>query len=92
MIAFTSLRNTAFRRLFAGQLFADLGTWLDYIAVTVIVAYHWQLGPAYIAMIIMAMGLPYLVLGPLVSVKTDFMMPRSVMLICLGCRLPLILP
>lgn len=90
MFGFPSLRHATFRKLFVGQIFADIGNWLDYIAVTVIVAFHWNLGPTYVAITLMASSLPWIVLGPLVSVKLDRMTPRTVLLVCLLSRIPII--
>ncbi|WP_316568346.1 MFS transporter [Neobacillus sp. YIM B06451] len=83
---FGVLRNKAFRSLFTAQLFSDLGNWLDFIAIQVIVAYHWNLGEEAIAAVIIVLGLPWVVIGPFASVFVERMSKKHVMIVTLLLR------
>ncbi|WP_409275399.1 MFS transporter [Neobacillus sp. SCS-31] len=83
---FGVLRNKAFRSLFTAQLFSDLGNWLDFIAIQVIVAYHWNHGEEAIAAVIIVLGLPWVVIGPFASVFVERMSKKHVMIVTLLLR------
>ncbi|GAM13557.1 MFS transporter [Mesobacillus selenatarsenatis] len=84
---FKPLRNKAYRSLFGAQVFSDLGNWLDFIAIQVIVAYHWGLGEAAIASVIIVMGIPWVIIGPLASVFVDKLPKKTFMISCLSLRI-----
>ncbi|WP_059169966.1 MFS transporter [Bacillus sp. FJAT-27445] len=77
---FAALRNRSFRSLFTAQVFSDLGNWLDFIAIQVVVAYHWGLGEAAIASVIIALALPWVIIGPFAGVFVERMPKRMVMI------------
>ncbi|MBT2680906.1 MFS transporter [Bacillus sp. ISL-35] len=83
---FKPLKNKAYRSLFGAQVFSDLGNWLDFIAIQVIVAYHWGLGEAAIASVIIIMGIPWVIIGPLASVFVDRLPQKILMITCLLLR------
>ncbi|CAM4012746.1 MFS transporter [Mesobacillus thioparans] len=83
---FKPLKNKAYRSLFGAQVFSDLGNWLDFIAIQVIVAYHWGLGEAAIASVIIIMGIPWVIIGPLASVFVDRLPQKTLMITCLLFR------
>jgi MFS family permease len=83
---FKPLKNKAYRSLFGAQVFSDLGNWLDFIAIQVIVAYHWGLGEAAIASVIIIMGIPWVFIGPLASVFVDKLPQKTLMITCLLLR------
>jgi MFS family permease len=83
---FKPLKNKAYRSLFGAQVFSDLGNWLDFIAIQVIVAYHWGLGEAAIASVIIIMGIPWVFIGPLASVFVDRLPQKTLMITCLLLR------
>ena len=83
---FKPLRNKAYRSLFGAQVFSDLGNWLDFVAIQVIVAYHWGLGEAAIASVIIVLGLPWVIIGPLASVFVDRLPKKMLMISCLLLR------
>jgi predicted MFS family arabinose efflux permease len=85
------LKIPPFRALFSGQVLSDLGTWLDFTALTVLIAYHWQLGPSAVAGLMMAIGIPIVFVGPLVSVWADRWPRRRLMLLCVGLRTLIVL-
>lgn len=84
---FKPLNNKAYRSLFGAQVFSDLGNWLDFVAIQVIVAYHWGLGEAAIASVIIMLGLPWVIIGPLASVFIDRLPKKSLMIACLLLRI-----
>jgi predicted MFS family arabinose efflux permease len=84
---FKPLKNKAYRSLFGAQVFSDLGNWLDFIAIQVIVAYHWGLGEAAIASVIIVMGIPWVLIGPLASVFVDRLPQKTLMITCLLLRI-----
>ncbi|MDQ0414283.1 MFS transporter [Mesobacillus stamsii] len=84
---FKPLKNKAYRSLFGAQVFSDLGNWLDFIAVQVIIAYHWELGEAAIASVIIITGIPWVVIGPLASVFVDRLPQKTLMITCLLFRI-----
>lgn len=84
---FKPLNNKAYRSLFGAQVFSDLGNWLDFVAIQVIVAYHWGLGEAAIASVIIVLGLPWVIIGPLASVFIDRLPKKSLMIACLMLRI-----
>jgi MFS family permease len=84
---FKPLKNKAYRSLFGAQVFSDLGNWLDFIAIQVIVAYHWGLGEGAIASVIIVMGIPWVIIGPLASVYVDRLPQKMLMITCLWLRI-----
>jgi MFS family permease len=68
--------------LFSGQLFSDLGTWLDLLALSVLVAYTWELGAAELAALTIVLGLPWVVIGPFASVWADRLPRKGLMIAC----------
>lgn len=83
---FKPLRNKSYRSLFGAQIFSDLGNWLDLVTIQVIVAYHWGLGEAAIASVIIVLGLPWVIIGPLASVFVDRLPKKMLMISCLLLR------
>ncbi|SMO48468.1 MFS transporter [Melghirimyces algeriensis] len=78
---FSPLRQRNFGKLFIAQLFSDLGNWLDFIALNTLVVYAWGLGPEAVAALVITLGLPWVVIGPLASVWTDRAPKRLVMIL-----------
>jgi len=74
------LKNKRFSLLFSGQLLSDCGNWLDYIAIYTLLVYTWQLGPDAVAAQVIAAGVPWIFLGPLISVWVD-RLPTKVTLV-----------
>ncbi|GIN91293.1 putative MFS-type transporter YfiS [Siminovitchia terrae] len=84
---FKPLKFRSFRSLFGAQIFSDLGNWLDLITLQVIVAYHWGLDEMAIAAVIIALGLPWVIIGPFTSVFVDRLPKKQMMVICLFLRI-----
>lgn len=76
---FRPLKQGSFLKLYIAQVFSDLGNWLDFIALNVIIAYRWELGPEMLAAETVAFGLPWIVFGPVFAVYTDRFPKRIVM-------------
>ncbi|WP_420348135.1 MFS transporter [Pelagibius sp.] len=58
-------------RLLGAQVPADFADWLDFVAVGALLAFTWQQGPMAFALLAAAMGLPYVLIGPLAGALTD---------------------
>ncbi|WP_102271630.1 MFS transporter [Cytobacillus massiliigabonensis] len=84
---FKPLKIRSFRSLFGAQVFSDLGNWLDFVAIQVIVAYNWGLDASAIASVIIVIGLPWVIVGPFASVFVDRMPKKPIMIICLLLRI-----
>ena len=76
---FRPLKQSSFLKLYIAQVFSDLGNWLDFIALNVIIAYRWELGPEMLAAETVAFGLPWIVFGPVFAVYTDRFSKRIAM-------------
>lgn len=63
--------NPGFARLIAAQIPADLADWLAFVAVAATLAYGWQAPPLAFALLGLAMGLPYVVIGPFAGALVD---------------------
>lgn len=84
---FKPLKERSFRSLFGAQVFSDLGNWLDFLAIQVIVAYQWGLDETAIAAVIVVIGLPWVIVGPFASVFVDRLPKKHVMITCLILRI-----
>jgi MFS family permease len=65
------LRQREYRLLFSGQVVSNLGDWLDFIALAVLIAYVWEMGPAALAGLSVAIAVPWIFLAPLSGVLVD---------------------
>ncbi|WP_174733740.1 MFS transporter [Mesobacillus harenae] len=84
---FKPLQNKSYRSLFSAQVFSDLGNWLDFVTIQVIVAYQWGLGETAVAAVIIALALPWVIVGPLASVFVDRLPKKQTMIACLVLRI-----
>jgi predicted MFS family arabinose efflux permease len=73
-------KNGPLRRLLVAQTPADLADWLDFTALAALLAYAWEVEPVVFALLAVAMGLPYLLVGPLAGVIADRLPLRGVMI------------
>lgn len=77
---FARLRgNTGFTRLLVAQVPSDLSDWLDFTAIGALLAYAWSVENWVFALLAVAMGLPYMIVGPLAGVIADRLPTRGVM-------------
>ncbi|OCA85614.1 macrolide transporter [Bacillus sp. FJAT-27225] len=83
---FTVLKNKPFRSLFTAQVFSDMGNWLDFVAIQIIVAYQWGLDESAIASVIIVMGLPWVIIGPFAGVWVERLPKKAVMVITMAMK------
>jgi len=65
------LRLREYRLLFSGQCVSNLGDWLDFIALAVLIAYVWEMGPSALAALSIAIAIPWVFVAPLSGVLVD---------------------
>lgn len=65
------LQERQFRLLFSGQCVSNLGDWLDFIALAVLIAYVWEMGPAALAGLSIAIAIPWIFVAPFSGVLVD---------------------
>ncbi len=59
------------RRLALMAIPADFSDWVDYAAVVALLVFSWGEGPLVLALFAIALGLPYVLVGPLLAVVVD---------------------
>jgi MFS family permease len=74
------LRQREFRLLFSGQLVSNLGDWLDYLALAVLIAYVWDYGAAALAALAVVIAVPHIFVAPFAGVWVDRWPKRAVMI------------
>jgi MFS family permease len=65
------LRLREYRLLFSGQVVSNLGDWLDFIALAVLIAYVWHLGASALAALSIAIAVPWIFVAPFSGVLVD---------------------
>ena len=65
------LRLREYRLLFSGQVVSNLGDWLDFIALAVLIAYVWEMGASALAALSIALAVPWIFIAPLSGVLVD---------------------
>ncbi len=73
------LRLREYRLLFSGQCVSNLGDWLDFIALTVLIAYVWEMGPSALAALSIAIAVPWIFVAPFAGVWVDRWPKKRVM-------------
>jgi len=76
------LRIPGFRRLFAGQALSDFANWSDFLALSAVIVYVWGYGAYELALLSMCIGVPFVVIGPLVGVRIGRFDARTVLIAC----------
>jgi MFS family permease len=79
---FAPLKIKSYRHLFIGQFFSDFGSFLDFIALNILIVYVWQLGPSYTAALLVIFAIPSVFIGPFTAVWVDRLPKKTVMVIC----------
>jgi MFS family permease len=79
---FAPLKIKSYRHLFIGQFFSDFGSFLDFIALNILIVYVWQLGPSYTAALLVIFAIPSVFIGPFTAVLVDRLPKKTVMVIC----------
>ena len=65
------LRLRNFRLLFSAQLASNLGDWIDFLALAVLIAYVWHKGPGSLAALAIVIAVPWIVVAPFSGVLAD---------------------
>ena len=76
------LKVREYRFLFVGQLISNLGDWLDFLALMVLIAYEWNYGSGALAALAVIIALPWILVAPFAGVFADRWPKRTVMVIC----------
>jgi MFS family permease len=85
------LRHRTFRLLFSGQLVSNLGDWLDFLALAVLIAYEWDRGPGSLAALAVTIAIPWAFIAPVSGVLADRWPKRPVMVAADLARAALVL-
>ena len=64
-------RHRGLPRLLTAQAPADLADWLDFVALGGLLVFHWGVGPVALAWLAVALGLPYVLVGPFMGALVD---------------------
>lgn len=76
------LNSQGYRRLFGGQLMSDLANWLDMLALSTLVVYSWGHGAWAVAALLLCTGLPWVVIGPPLSVRMNRRNGKHILIMC----------
>ncbi|MEE9387696.1 MAG: MFS transporter [Paracoccaceae bacterium] len=76
----TTLHTPPLRRLLAAQIPADFADWLDFVAIGALLAFGWDAEPLAFAYVAAAVGLPYVVVGPIAGAVVDRADIRTVLI------------
>jgi MFS family permease len=74
------LQIKKFKYFFFSQLISDIGNWLDFTALFIIMAYKWNLGADYLAIYAVAVGIPWVIVGPFGGVLADRLNLKKLMI------------
>jgi MFS family permease len=74
------LRLRNFRLLVSAQLASNLGDWIDFLALAVLIAYVWHKGPASLAALAIVVAVPWIVVAPFSGVLADRWPKRTLMI------------
>ncbi len=69
-----------FRLLFAGQVVSNLGDWLDFLALVVLITYVWHDGAGALAALAVVVALPWILIAPFVGPLADRWPKKTVMI------------
>lgn len=59
------------RRFFSASLISNFGDWMDFLAITVLFSYHWQLSPMVMALLPLAYAGPSILMGQFAGIVAD---------------------
>lgn len=74
-------QNSTFKRMFTAYLFSQMGSFLDFLAITVIVAYTWKTSPFLISLVPVMQALPSILFASWAGVLADRFPKRNLMII-----------
>lgn len=81
-VIFSPIKDVNYRKLFMGQVLSDFANWLDFLALAAIVVYTWGYGAWALSALSVAVGLPWVVVGPLAGVWVGRLEGRTVLIVC----------
>jgi len=87
----TPLKDKRFKQYYSMQLLSDLGNWLDFTLLILLISYHWGLGEIAVASYIIVYGLPWIFIGPFASVFVDRWSKKKVFVVTLFLRILVVL-
>ncbi len=73
--------EAALRKLLAAQIPSDFADWLDVVAISALLAFVWQVDTYVFALLAVAMGLPYLLVGPIAGALVDRFDTRLILIL-----------
>lgn len=76
------LRGREFRLLFFGQLISNLGDWLDFLALMVLITFEWEYGSGALAALAVVIALPWIAVAPFAGVFADRWPRKATMVVC----------
>ena len=79
MTSKTPALSAQLRRLLAAQVPSDFADWLDFVAIGALLAFAWQAEARVFAFLAVALGAPYLFVGPFAGALVDRADARKVM-------------
>src|SRR4051794_5933124 len=65
------LKLREFRLLFTAQVASNIGDWLDYLALAVLIAYVWEKGPGALAALAIVLAVSWIFVAPFSGVLVD---------------------
>src|SRR3954454_7726856 len=74
------LKLREFRLLFSAQVASNLGDWLDYLALAVLIAYVWEDGPGALAALAVVLAVPWIAIAPFSGVLVDRWPKKAVLI------------
>lgn len=74
-------KNQVFMKMFAAYGLATLGTWFDFIAVSVLLAYVWHVDPMTMAFLVLAYFGPGIFLGQIAGILADRWNKLTIMIV-----------
>ncbi len=75
----TLRQNKSFMFLMSAQVISNLGDWLSIMAIFSLMAFKWNTSPLEMSFVIISLGLPMTVLGPVAGVIADRMNRKTIM-------------
>ena len=64
---------------------------MDFAALTILIVYQWNEGPGAIVGLMLALGIPWVLVGPILSVLADHVSKRSLLITCVLLRVVVVL-
>lgn len=85
------LAHRPYRRIFVAATASNLGDWINYVAVLIVIAFRMRLGPGWLAAYAVALAVPYVLFSPVAGVVVDRIPRRLAMVTCDLARAAIVL-